>query len=48
MDQLIARALEIPVRIADDPLTAVVRGAGVLLDDDDLLNEVAVSKPEHN
>lgn len=47
MDQLIARALEIPVRIADDPLTAVVRGAGVLLDDDDLLNEVAVSKPEN-
>ena len=31
---------EIPVRIADDPLTAVVRGTGLLLEDDDLLKEV--------
>ncbi len=42
MDQLIHRALEIPVRIADDPLTAVVRGTGILLDENDLLKEVAV------
>ncbi len=42
IDQLIARATEIPVRIADDPLTAVVRGAGMLLDDAELLHEVAV------
>ncbi len=41
-DQLIARAVEIPVRIADDPLTSVVRGTGILLDDDELLNEIAV------
>ncbi len=41
-DQLIARAVEIPVRIADDPLTSVVRGTGILLDDDELLSEIAI------
>ncbi len=41
MDQLISRAAVIPVRIADDPLTAVVRGAGILLDETELLKEVA-------
>lgn len=41
-DQLINRAIEIPVRIADDPLTSVVRGLGILLDDENLLHEVAV------
>ena len=30
------------VRIADDPLTSVVRGAGLLLDDEELLAEIAV------
>lgn len=42
IDQLINRAIEIPVRIADDPLTAVVRGNGILLDDRALLDEVAI------
>lgn len=42
IDQLIMRATQIPVRIADDPLTAVVRGASILLDDSRLLEEVAV------
>lgn len=42
IDQLISRALEIPVRLADDPLTAVARGTGILLDEPDLLAEVAV------
>lgn len=41
LDQLIARATEIPVRIADDPLTSVVRGNGLLLDEPELLREVA-------
>lgn len=40
LDTVIARAAEIPVRIADDPLTAVVRGAGLLLEDEELLHEV--------
>lgn len=42
IDSLIHRALEIPVRIADDPLTAVVRGNGILIDEPELLQEVAV------
>ena len=40
LDVVIARAAEIPVRLADDPLTAVVRGTGILLDDPVLLKEV--------
>lgn len=46
--ELIQRALGIPVRIADDPLTAVVRGAGILLDEPELLQEVAVFPRPHN
>ena len=42
IDQLIYKALSIPVRIADDPLTSVVRGTGLLLDNPELLREVAV------
>src|SRR3989338_3142631 len=42
LDRVIARAAEIPVRIADDPLTAVVRGTGILLEDQELLKEVAL------
>lgn len=42
IDQLIHRAIEIPVRISDDPLTSVVRGTGLLLDNEDLLKEVAI------
>ncbi len=33
LDELLAQELRIPVTIADDPLTAVVRGAGVVLED---------------
>ncbi|MBH41648.1 MAG: rod shape-determining protein [Candidatus Magasanikbacteria bacterium] len=42
LDTVIAKATEIPVRIADDPLTAVVRGTGVLLEDEELLEEVVL------
>lgn len=42
LDKVITEAAEIPVRIADDALTSVVRGAGVLLDDEVLLKEVAM------
>ncbi len=40
LDKEIAQATKIPVRIADDPLTCVVRGTGILLDDADLLDKV--------
>lgn len=39
---VIQKEAEIPVRIADDPMSAVVRGTGALLDDDDLLAQVAL------
>lgn len=42
LDKVISEAAEVPVRIADDPLTTVVRGAGILLDDPELLREVAL------
>lgn len=48
LDKVIAQAAEIPVRIADDPLTSVVRGAGVLLDDESLLKEVALPSARDN
>ena len=40
IDKEIAQATKIPVRIADDPLTCVVRGAGILLSDQELLDKV--------
>jgi rod shape-determining protein MreB len=42
LDKVISDAAEIPVRITDDPLTCVVRGAGFLLDNLDLLQTVAL------
>lgn len=40
IDQLIARETQMPVQIADDPLTTVVRGTGVVLEDLEMLKEV--------
>ncbi|MBI4128783.1 MAG: rod shape-determining protein [Parcubacteria group bacterium] len=42
IDKIIARAAEIPVRITDDPLTAVARGTGIILENEDLLNLIAL------
>ncbi|MFW5888695.1 MAG: rod shape-determining protein [Patescibacteria group bacterium] len=44
LDKEIAQATKIPVRITDDPLTCVVRGIGVLLNDQDLLKKITVSE----
>lgn len=41
-DKIITKQTDVPVRIATDPLTTVVRGTGVLLDDADLLKEVSL------
>lgn len=43
LDRLIQEESKIPVRVAEDPLTAVVRGTGVILEDLDSLREVLVS-----
>jgi rod shape-determining protein MreB and related proteins len=40
LDKTIAQATKIPVRIADDPLTCVARGTGILLSDQELLEKV--------
>ncbi len=40
LDKEIAQATKIPVKIADDPLTCVVRGTGILLSDQELLEKV--------
>lgn len=42
MDTLLSRFAEIPVRVAEDPLTCVVRGAGLLLSQPELLRDVAL------
>lgn len=42
LDKLIADQTEIPVRMMEDPLTAVVRGAGIVLEDIESLKHVLV------
>jgi rod shape-determining protein MreB len=40
LDILIARETKMPVKIIEDPLTAVVRGGGIVLENVDILKEV--------
>lgn len=42
LDQLIAKETKMPTKVVDDPLTAVARGAGIILEDLDKLSEVLV------
>jgi rod shape-determining protein MreB len=42
LDKVIADQTEMPVRMMEDPLTAVVRGTGIVLEDIDTLREVLV------
>jgi rod shape-determining protein MreB and related proteins len=42
IERTIARETDIPVRVAEDPLTCVVRGAGLLLDNEPLLKDIAL------
>ena len=39
LDKLVAQQTEIPVHVADDPLTTVARGTGVVLEDIESLKE---------
>lgn len=43
LDRLIQTETHIPVRVAEDPLSAVVRGTGIILEDVDSLKEVLVN-----
>jgi len=42
LDELLAQTLHVPVYVANDPLTAVVRGTGIVLEDMDKLREVLI------
>lgn len=42
MDRLVANQTEMPVRMMEDPLTAVVRGTGIVLEDLENLKDVLV------
>jgi rod shape-determining protein MreB len=42
LNQAISLATKIPVKIVDDPLTCVVRGAGILISDSELLAKVTL------
>lgn len=43
LDQLVASETKIPTHVAEDPLTAVVRGTGMILEDLDALHNVLLS-----
>lgn len=44
IDKVISEATKMPVWIAEDPLTCVVRGCGVCLEDNGLLKRIRVTK----
>jgi len=44
IDEVIANKTKMPVTIADDPLTCVVRGCGKILEDPELLAKIRVTK----
>ncbi len=46
LDTLLAEYLKIPIRIADDPLTAVARGAGIILENIDTFREVLIQNED--
>ncbi|MCF7835986.1 MAG: rod shape-determining protein [Candidatus Marinimicrobia bacterium] len=47
LPEFIESEIKIPVRLTDDPLTAVVRGTGIILEDLNALREVLI-EPEDN
>jgi rod shape-determining protein MreB len=42
LDKEVSQATRIPARVADDPLTCVVRGCGILISDPELLEKVVL------
>ena len=46
LDTLLSEYLKIPVRIADDPLTAVARGAGIILENLETYRDVLIQKED--
>ncbi len=48
IERSISKEVDIPVRIAEDPMTATVRGAGLLLDQPLLLKDIALPATGHD
>lgn len=48
IDRAIAEAMNIPVQIADDPKTAIVRGTGIILEDIEAMEEVILPATQHD
>lgn len=46
LDQLLQRVLKIPIYVVEDPLSAVARGTGVILDDLSLYKEVLIGNQD--
>lgn len=46
LPELLAEALGVPVKVAPDPLTAVVRGTGIVLDDIELYREALLTSDD--
>jgi len=47
LPEFLESEMKIPVHLAEDPLTAVVRGTGIILEDLDSLKDVLIT-PEDN
>ena len=45
-DQMLQKVLKIPVYVVEDPLSAVARGTGVILDDIDLYKDVLIGNQD--
>jgi len=43
LDKLVAKETQMPAKVVDDPMTAVVRGTGIVLEDINALKEVLIS-----
>lgn len=46
LDQALSEAMNIPVQIADDPSTCVVRGTGIILEDVEAMSEVILASTQ--
>lgn len=46
LDELLSKELEIPVHVAEDPLSSVINGVAILLDDFDSYRDVMIDNEE--
>jgi len=46
LPEILAKMLGVPVRVASDPLTAVVRGAGVITEDPELYADFFIDEED--